>query len=201
VWDDTVSVGRRVLRGRPVRPWPRLTARRIVLPASDVDADAGVAAVWLVRRPGSPRQSEETWLYERGPRHWEPLGGAVGYGGKGIGPDSGTLGTRPSAAHSGPGGMLRHSGGGGSLNRGAFISCEHLRVAAEVEYIQAGKRRLSVPEHGYVLVVWKSAPAVLPSGRPPIAAVGRDGAVLTELGPHDYLDSLTRATLEDESLI
>src|ERR1700740_3542731 len=88
VWDDSLSIGRRVLRGRPVRPWPWLTAGRIVLLATDIDAEAGVAAVWLVRHPGSTRQSEETWLYERGPRRWELLGGGVGYGGKGIGPDS-----------------------------------------------------------------------------------------------------------------
>jgi hypothetical protein len=81
------------------------------------------------------------------------------------------------------------------------VCCEHLRVAAEVEYIQAGERRISVPEHGYVLVVWTSAPAVLPSGRPRIVAVGRDGSVLTELGPEDYLDSLTLASLDDAASV
>ena len=35
-----------------------------------------------------------------------------------------------------------------------------------------------VPEHGYVIIVWKSPTAALPSARPRIAAVGRDGSVL-----------------------
>jgi hypothetical protein len=190
-------MGRRALRGRPVRPFPRLTARRIVLLATDINAGAGVAAVWLVRRPGSARQVEETLLYERGPGGWQELGGGAGIGGKGIGPDDGVLAARPSATRNGPGSMLRHSGGAASYEHTGIVCCNHLRVAAEVEYIQAGERRISVPEHGYVLVVWKSASAVLPSGRPRIVAVGRDGSVLTELGPEDYLDSLTLASLDD----
>jgi hypothetical protein len=76
-----------------------------VLLATDVDADAGVAAVWLVRRPGSARQVEETRLYERGPGGWQELGGCAGIGGKGIGPDDGVLAARPSATRNGPGSM------------------------------------------------------------------------------------------------
>ena len=198
LWNDSLSMGRRALSGRPVRPWPRLTARRIVLLATDIDADAGVAAAWLVRRPGSARQMVETWLYQRGPGGWEGLGGSAG-GGKGIGPAYGTLAARPSAARDGPGGMLTRWGGGRSHERGGIVGCDYLRVATEVEYIQAGKRRICVPEHGYVVVVWKSAPTSLLSGRPRIVAVGRDGSVLTELAPGDYFDGLTRALLDDDS--
>ena len=198
LWNDSLSMGRRALSGRPVRPWPRLTARRIVLLATDIDADAGVAAAWLVRRPGSARQVVETWLYERRPGGWEGLGGGAGVGGKGIGPAYSVLAVRPSAARDGPGSMLTRWGGAGCYERGGIVGCDYLRVAAEVEYIQAGKRRICVPEHGYVLVVWKSAPTGLPSGRPRIVAVGRDGSVLTELGPEDYFDSLTMAILDDK---
>jgi len=94
--------------------------------------------------------------------------------------------------------MLRHSGGGAVRGHGDAIGCERLRVAPEVEHIQAGERGISVPEHGYVLIMWKSAPTVLLFGRPRIAAIGRNGSVLTELGPERYLDSLTLASLEDE---
>jgi hypothetical protein len=200
MWDDSQSIGRRVLKGRPVRPWPRLTARRIVLLASDADAEAGVAAVWLVRRPGSARQSEETWLFERGPRRWDELGGGVGYSGKGIGPDSGTLEARPSVARNGPGSILTRGGGAGVDSNAGWVTCEHLRVAAEVQYVQAGERRITVPEHGYVIVVWKRARTAMSSGRPPIAAIARDGSVLSELGPSEYLDSVTLGSLEEPDL-
>jgi hypothetical protein len=73
------------------------------------------------------------------------------------------------------------------------------RVAVEVDHILAGERRISVPGHGYVIVVWKSAPTATSSGRPPIAAIARDGSLLSELGSDDYLDSLTLASLDDES--
>jgi hypothetical protein len=162
-------------------------------------SDAGVAAVWLVRRPGSAWKAEETSPYKRGSRGWEGPGGGTGIGGKGIGPAYGILAARPSAARDGPGSILTHWGGGGSYKRDGIVCGEHLRVATEVEYIQAGKRRISVPEHGCVLIVWKSASGVLPSGRPRIVAAGRDGTVLTELGPEDYFDSLTMAILDDES--
>jgi hypothetical protein len=194
------SMGRRALSGRSLRPWPWLTARRIVLLATDVDEDAGVAVAWLIRRPGSTRQVEETWLYERARRGWQGLGGGRGIGGSGIGPAYGIRAARPSAAQAGPGSMLTRWGGGGSRSHAGWVACEHLRVAAEVDHVQADERRVSVPEHGYVIVVWKSPPADLPSARPRIAAVGRDGSVLSELGPDDYLDSLTLASLEDGSI-
>jgi hypothetical protein len=94
--------------------------------------------------------------------------------------------------------MLTRWGGGGSQERDGIVGCDYLRVATEVEYIQAGKRRIHVPEHGYVVVVWKSVPTSLLSGRPRIVAVGRDGSVLTELSPGDYFDSLTLAILDEE---
>jgi hypothetical protein len=198
-WDDTDSICRRALSGRPLRPWPRLSARRIVLLATDADSDAGVAAVWLVRRPGGARQAVETWLYERGPRGWRGLGGGATIGGRAIGPAYNILDSRPSAARHGPGSILTRWDGPAGYEHDGIVGCDHLRAAAEVAYIQAGDRRIIVPDHGYVVVAWKSAPAGVPSGRPPIAALSQDGSALTQLGPGDYLDSRTLASLDDGS--
>src|SRR5258707_15892906 len=109
---DMDSMGRRALSGRSLRPWPWLTARRIVLLATDVDADAGVAVAWLIRRPGSTRQVEETWLYKRARRGWEGLGGGRGIGGRGIGPGYGIPGGRAPGGPGRAGGVLAPRAGG-----------------------------------------------------------------------------------------
>jgi hypothetical protein len=70
------------------------------------------------------------------------------------------------------------------------------RVAADVAHLQVGARRIEVPWHGYVVVAWKAPLASGLPARPPIAAIGEDGSRLTELGPHDHLDSLTWAAVE-----
>jgi hypothetical protein len=49
---DPESVSLRVLSGRPLRRRHRQAG--VVVVARDVDADAGVAAVWLARRAGEP---------------------------------------------------------------------------------------------------------------------------------------------------
>jgi hypothetical protein len=70
---DPESVGLRVLSGRPLRWRHRLAG--VVVVASDMDAAAGVAAVWLVRRAGWPGAVEETCLFERVGGSWRYLGG------------------------------------------------------------------------------------------------------------------------------
>jgi hypothetical protein len=77
-----------------------------------------------------------------------------------------------------------------------WVACERFRVATEVQHLQVGSRRITVPKHGYGIVVWQAPPGSEVPPRPAIAAVGQDGSRLTELGPNDRLDSLTWAAIE-----
>jgi hypothetical protein len=68
--------------------------------ASDVDEDGGVAAVWVVRHPGSPDSAQHTLEFERG----------EGWRFRGSGGSSArefSLDRRPSAAVNGPVSMMR----------------------------------------------------------------------------------------------
>jgi hypothetical protein len=60
-----------------------------------------------------------------------------------------------------------------SLAYVGWVASERFRASAEVQYVQVGSRRVTVPEHGYVVVVWK-APAAPEPAMPPIAAAGQD---------------------------
>lgn len=197
---DPESVGLRVLSGWPLRR--RYQRAGVVVVARDVDADAGVAAVWLARRAGGPDAAEEVCLFERVGGSWQYLGG--GGGGEFL------LTGRPSASRAGPASLMTSwsgcsvrssadrdaQGHPGDLTDVGWVACAMFRVAAEVAYLQVGARRIEVPGHGYVIVAWKAPPASELPPRPPIAAIGEDGSRLTELGPHDHLDSLTWAAIE-----
>lgn len=74
-----------------------------------------------------------------------------------------------------------------------------INLAVEVDHLLVCGRRVEVPSHGRCVVVWRS-PALTPftlSVRPRIAAADDNGRILTELGPHDGLDSLTQAFLDE----
>lgn len=199
---DLEGVGLRVLSGRPLRWRHRLAG--VVVVASDIDSDAGVAAVWLVRRSGSPDAWEETCLFERVENGWRYLGGGGGSGSELL------RAGRPSASQAGPASVIMSMSGTASRSRAdreaqgdqrdlgqvGWVACAMFRVAAEVEHLQAGTRRITVPGHGYVIVAWKAPPASLLPPRPPIVAVGADGSRLSELGPGDHLDSRAWADIE-----
>ena len=76
--DDLEGVGLRVLAGLLLRWRHRLAG--VVVVASDIDSDAGVAAVWLVHRSGSPDAWEETCLFERIENGWRYWRGAAAPG-------------------------------------------------------------------------------------------------------------------------
>jgi hypothetical protein len=175
----------------------------VVVVASDIDSEAGVAAVWLVRRPGSPDARDELCLFERVENRWRYLGAGGGSG-------SGVLrAARPSASQAGTASVITSMSGTASRSRAGreaqgdpwdlsqvgWVACAMFRVAAEVRHLQAGARRVTVPEHGYLVIAWKGPPAPLPP-RPPIVAVGEDGSVLSELGSGDHLDSRAWADIE-----
>jgi hypothetical protein len=202
---DPESVGLRVLSGRPLRWRHRLAG--VVVVASDMDAAVGVAAVWLVRRPGWPGAVEETCLFERVGGSWRYLGG----GSRGAGTKL-LLAGRPSASRVGSASVMTRRGGPSVRSRAdrkaqdpqlgfarvGWVASAEFRVATEVAYLQVGARRIKVPQHGYVIVAWKAPPSSLPPRRPPIVAAGEDGSRLTELGPNDHLDSLSWASLEGD---
>jgi hypothetical protein len=190
---DLEGMGLRVLSGRGLAFSQRRAG--FVPLASDADEDSGIAVVWLVRHPGSPDSAEHTLQFERA-GGWRFLGG-----------DSGSaselsLAGRPSASVHGPSSMMRLLGssagrswtdrekqaGGMGVAGAGWVARAGFRVATEVGQLQVGERLIPVPGHGYVIVGWRSPPAM---ARPLIVAVGKDGSRLSELGPNDSLDSLT----------
>jgi len=195
-------MGHRVLSGRRLGFAQRRAG--FVALASDVDDDGGVAAVWLVRHPGSLDSAQHTLEFERRDG-WRLLGGASSNA------QEFSLDHRPSAPVHGPANMLnlvsssasrsridreRLAGGLGVAGAG-WVACAGFRVASEVSHLQAGDRVIPVPGHGYAIVAWRSAPVLT---RPPIAALSHNGARLSELGPHDSLDSLSWETIEQALL-
>ena len=75
------------------------------------------------------------------------------------------------------------------------MEASELRVAAEVSHLLIGERRVEVPAHGRVIVVWKSPSTGGGCIRPLITAFGSDGSELSRIGPHDNVDSYTSEKL------
>ena len=195
---DLEGMGLRALSGRRLG-FSQRRAGFVVL-ASDIDEDADVAAVWLVRHPGSPDSAQHTLEFERN-------GGWRYVGGGGNSAQDFSLAGRPSASVDGPASMMRlvsSSAGRSGIDRetdtvglgaagAGWVACAGFRLATEVGHIQADGRPIPVPGHGYVIVAWRSPPAL---ARPLIVAVGNDGSRLSELGPAAFLDSLTWESIE-----
>ena len=195
---DLEGMGLRVLSGHGLRFSQRRAG--FVALASDIDGDAGAAAVWLVHHPGSPDSAEHTLLFDRGDG-WRFLGGGS------SGAQEFSLAGRPSASLNGPMGMMRLMSSSSSRSRAdrerdatglgvagaGWVACAGFRLAIEVGHLQVGERSIPVPGHGYAIVAWRSPPAL---ARPLIVAVGRDGSRLTELGPNGSMDSLTWKSIE-----
>jgi hypothetical protein len=199
---DLEGMGLRVLSGRRFGFAQRRAG--FVALASDVYEDGGVAAVWLVRHPGSLDSTQHTLEFEDSDG-WRFLGGGSSSA------QEFSLDRRPSASVHGPASMLklvsssacrsridreRLAGGLGVASAG-WVACAGFRVAAEVGHLQAGERVIPVAGHGYAIVAWRSPPALT---RPPIVAVGNNGSRLSELGPHDSLDSLSWESIEQALL-
>ncbi|SEK65223.1 hypothetical protein SAMN04515665_10424 [Blastococcus sp. DSM 46786] len=153
-------------RGVPEAP-PRLSRRRRFA-ALAVDVDGDVACTLFARRSVG-YVAEETWVLVRRGQEWVLLGG----GGSGFEDDD--LADRPDAAAlsgqlllTGSGSVLRN--GGRSLPWGArYVSYARVRASREVDRLVVGARRLAVPRHGHLVVVWAGR-------RPPTAeALARDG--------------------------
>ena len=165
----------------------RLWWDRPAVLAVDMAGDIAAALLW---QGGGVVASA---LFERGGTRWRSAGGGAG--------------GRPSAGTAGPAHVLtvcesfcarrrRVPGTAGS----GWVAAHHLRLAREVSYLDVGGRRAAVPAHGRVVVVWEASrsPLFLAETQPHIAACRGDGAVLSELGPGDVIDSATlRGSVKD----
>ncbi|MFF8732206.1 hypothetical protein ACF073_37935 [Streptomyces sp. NPDC015171] len=202
-WGEVVGVGarwesflrgvvKRALAGEEPQPWwvPR---RVLTVVSADVDDTAGVGAIWILWRPNSSRMREHIALLEWFGKQWRYVGGGSGSGDDPVDVD-----------------VLDVCNGGGvlsltrsldlprSLAAAPWISCVKVRLGQDVGQVLIGARRIEVPEQRSLLAVWTS-PQSSRGVRPVIVALGRDGAELSRMGPHDSLDTHTWARLREES--
>jgi hypothetical protein len=210
---STAELGRLVIAGGKPHRWPIPGAHRCVVEAIDIDQDAGLAAALIVTLPfrGAATTYQETYELDAS-RGW------IAAGGGSSSPANRALArTRPSASRSGPAVLISDggsSGGRSHLERLRLREAGHgsempgavnwvcswvINLAVEVDHVLMSGRRVEVPRHGRCIVVWKSmalTPFTRPI-RPRIATADHNGRILTELGPHDALDTLTRAFLDE----
>ena len=144
---------------------PRLSRRRRFAPMA-VDV-AGDVACTLVARRGAGYVEHQTHLLVRRDGSWHLLGGG------GAGREDDGLDDRPAADQLG--GPVVVQGGGSALRDAGrrmpwgarYVHDATLRAAAEVDAVVVdGRRRLPVPRHGHLVVVWagRRPPAVTAHG-------------------------------------
>lgn len=207
-WYEPEEFGLYVLVSRQPRRWRWTALGQTRVVATDVDDEAGVAAIWLVRKRRIANSIAYTCLYKKYSDEWRSLGAAS----RTVSSDLMT--DRPSCQNAGPAVVLVRGGSSGSLDRGyglaspgpadrhgssspgtvadaCWVACEEYRVALEVDQIEIANRRIAAPSHGHVIVVWQSPPGREPSGRPRIVALDKNGRVLTELATGEFVDGLT----------
>lgn len=189
----------RAVNGKTPQPgW--LPRRYLTVVSADVDLDSGIGAVWLVRRPRSARAETRIARIERYDGRWEYSGAGSTHGD--------VEADRGAAGYPGLSGMIKLGGRSGGVSNAhrlehphspvsaaPWVEASELRVAAEVSHLTIGERRVEVPAHGSVIVVWKSPSTGGGGIRPLITAVGSDGSELSRIGPHDNMDSYTSAKL------
>jgi hypothetical protein len=201
------AVTRRVLDGKDPQPgW--LPRRLLTVASGDVDVDAGCGAVWLLWRPWSSRSGTYTARVEHHDGQFRYTGaGSVRDGGALL--DRDAPAGRSAAGEPGQVGMIEmggYSGGvsaawclehGGRSTDAPWVGASQLRLAAEVDHLLIGvqRRRIQVPDHGRVIVAWKSPTTRTGGIRPLIVAARRDGSELSRLGPADVMDTYTTVKL------
>ncbi|WP_251982653.1 hypothetical protein [Streptomyces violaceusniger] len=160
--------------------------------SADVDATAGVGAIWIVWRPKSPRTHEHIALLEWYDEQWRYVGGGSGSGDDPVNID--VLDVRNA------GGVLsltRSIDPPRSITAAPWISCAKVRLGRDVGHVLVGARRIENPKHCKLITVWTS-PYVSRGARPVIVALGHHGAELSRIGPDDSLDTHTWARLREE---
>ena len=185
---DALAESVALIESRHVEPVRRLSRRRRFA-AMAVDVDGDVAASMFARR-GVGCICQETHVLAVRDGQWARLGGG------GASSDQDLLADRPAVLPSylmvgrdrvtsadpqiiavgGSGGVLD---GGDQTDRrpdsGRWISYADVRVNAQVTSVQVSGRRLSVPWHGHVLVVWSEREP------PRVVAYGDAGRALGEV--------------------
>jgi hypothetical protein len=193
-------------RGDALQPaW--LPRRWVTVVYGDIDHDAGVGVLWLVSRPGRERGAEYTMLFERCGEEWRYTGGGSSSGGRA---EENPPRSRPAAGRPGQPGMIELGGGAGGVGHAhrvlspedwssiPWVGSSHLRVAAEVDHLVVGGRRVEVPEDGRLAVAWRSPRGMFGGVRPIVTAIGRDGTELSVVGPRDQMDSYTWAKVQGD---
>ncbi|MFD3453851.1 hypothetical protein ACFWVC_16945 [Streptomyces sp. NPDC058691] len=184
------GVVRRVLAG--AEPQPRCVPRRVLTVVSvDVDATAGVGAVWIVWRPNSPRAREHNALLEWYDAQWRCVGA-------GSGPADDPADVDVIEIRGGAGALsLTRRLGPHAISTAPFINCVAVHLGRGVSHLLIGDRRIEAPERRKLIAAWKSTQAGR-GIRPVIVALRHDGTELSHMGPHDGLDSHTWARLRRE---
>lgn len=194
------GVVRRVLASREPQPWwmPR---RVLTVVSADVDAAAGVGAIWIVWRPKSPRMRDHIALLEWYGEQWRYAGGSSGSGDDLVDADAldalDALDVLDVRDGGGALSLTRRLDPPRSITTAPWIGCAQVCLGRDVDHVVIGGRRLENPEHRRLIAVWTS-PATGPRDRPVIVALGSDGVELSRMGLHDGLDSHTWARVREE---
>ncbi|WP_330289204.1 hypothetical protein [Streptomyces sp. NBC_00576] len=191
------GVVRRVLGGGQPQPWwmPR---RLLTVVSADVDAGAGVGAVWMVWRPGAARESvpqEHIAFVEWYEEQWRYVGGGISSANDPADVDVDVIEVRGG---SGALSLTRRLDPPRSFETAPWIACVCVYLGPDVDHILVGDRRFDASGQRRVVAVWKG-PQIRRGVRPVIVAVGCDGGELSRIGPLDSLDSRTWARVWGES--
>lgn len=192
-WWETFLRGvvRRVLASEESQPWwmPR---RLLTVVSADVDVTAGVGAIWIMWRPKSPLMREHLALLEWHGEQWRYVGG-----GSGPGDDPVDVDVLDVCNGAGVLSLTRSLDIPPSITAAPWIGCVKVRLGVDVGHVLVGDRRIENPEQCRLIAVWAS-PHNGRGARPVIVALGRDGAELSRIGPHDSLDTHTWARMREE---
>jgi IstB-like ATP binding protein len=198
-------LARRLVNGKSPQPgW--LPRRWLTVVSGDVDLDGRIGAVLVVWRPGSATAETHTELFERCGGQWQYMGGGSTSGGD-------VAAERSAAGQPRQVGVIELGGSSGgasaawrlqhrdrSVVEAPWVGASEVQAAAEVDHLLIGERRRQVqmPEHGRLIVVWKSRSTGAGGVRPLIVAIGHDGSELSRIGPHDSMDSYTWAKVSSQ---
>ncbi|MGW5355226.1 hypothetical protein ACWERV_32495 [Streptomyces sp. NPDC004031] len=181
----------RARAGKDPQPW-WLPRRLLTVVSADVDDAAGVAAIWILSRPGSSRMREHTELLERLDERWRHAGG-----GSGSGEDPVEVDVLDVCNGAGVLSLTRGLDPPRSLAAAPWIGCVKIHLGRDVRQVLVGTRLKEVPEQRSLVAVW-TAPRSSRGERPVVVALGQDGAELSRMGARDALDTHTWARLREE---